>query len=58
MGIYTREAQRRRTPFVVPDGFLSLGVQRHKREGKGRLSYVLKEENDVDSCAKAGCCLA
>ena len=47
MGIYTREAQRRRTPFVIPDGFLSTGVQRHKREGRGRLSYVLQEENDV-----------
>ena len=47
MGLYTREAQQRRTPFVIPDGFLSIGVQRHKREGRGRLSYVLKEENDV-----------
>ncbi|MEM1281409.1 MAG: Uma2 family endonuclease [Cyanobacteria bacterium P01_H01_bin.152] len=47
MGIYTREAQRRRTPFVIPDGFLSIGVQRHKREGRGRLSYVLQEEEDI-----------
>jgi Uma2 family endonuclease len=47
MGIYTREAQRRRTPFVIPDGFLSLGVPRHKRDSRGRLSYVLKEEDDV-----------
>jgi Uma2 family endonuclease len=47
MGIYTREAQRRRTPFVIPDGFLSLGVPRHKRDSRGRLSYVLQEEDDV-----------
>jgi Uma2 family endonuclease len=47
MGIYDREAQKKRTPTVVPDGFLSVGVQRHKREGKGRLSYVLQEENGV-----------
>ena len=33
--------------MVVPDGFLSVGVQRHKREGKGRLSYVIQEENEV-----------
>jgi Uma2 family endonuclease len=47
MGIYDREAQQKRTPAIVPDGFLSVGVQRHKRSGKGRLSYVLQEENDV-----------
>lgn len=47
MGIYDREAQKQGTPAVVPDGFLSVGVQRHKREGKGRLSYVLQEENGV-----------
>ena len=47
MGIYDREGQRKRTPTVIPDGFLSIGVQRHKREGKGRLSYVLQEENAV-----------
>jgi hypothetical protein len=47
MGIYDREAQKKGTPTVVPDGFLSVGVQRHKREGKGRLSYVLQEENGV-----------
>jgi len=47
MGIYDREAQKKRTPTFVPDGFLSVGVQRHKREGKGRLSYVLQEENGV-----------
>jgi Uma2 family endonuclease len=47
MGIYNREAQLKGAPVVVPDGFLSVGVQRHKREGKGRLSYVLQEENEV-----------
>jgi len=47
MGIYDREAQRRRAPTIIPDGFLSIGVQRHKREGRGRLSYVLQEENEV-----------
>jgi len=46
MGIYDREGQRRRVPAVIPDGFLSLGVPRHKRDGKGRLSYVLREENN------------
>jgi Uma2 family endonuclease len=30
---------------IVPDGFLALGVERHKAEG-GRLSYVLWEECD------------
>jgi Uma2 family endonuclease len=47
MGIYDREAQKRRAPKVIPDGFLSLGVQRHKRQGLGRLSYVLREENEI-----------
>ena len=47
MGIYDREAQQKSTPKVVPDGFLSVGVQRHKRSGKGRLSYVLQEENEI-----------
>lgn len=47
MGIYDREAQKRRTPLVIPDGFLSLGVTRHKRNGFGRLSYVLREENEI-----------
>jgi Uma2 family endonuclease len=47
MGIYDRDAQRKRSPKVIPDGFLSLGVQRHKREGLGRLSYVLQEENEI-----------
>jgi len=47
MGIYTREGQKKRSPTVVPDAFLSLGVQRHKRNPFGRLSYVLQEENDI-----------
>lgn len=47
MGIYDREAQQKRAPAIIPDGFLSVGVQRHKRSGKGRLSYVLQEENEV-----------
>jgi Uma2 family endonuclease len=47
MGIYDRKAQIKGSPAVVPDGFLSVGVQRHKREGKGRLSYVLQEENEI-----------
>ncbi len=47
MGIYNREAQKKRIPVVIPDGFLSVGVQRHKREGRGRLSYVLQEENEI-----------
>jgi Uma2 family endonuclease len=47
MGIYDREAQKKRAPAVIPDGFLCVGVQRHKREGKGRLSYVLQEENEI-----------
>ncbi|MEB3230726.1 MAG: Uma2 family endonuclease [Leptolyngbyaceae bacterium] len=47
MGIYDRDGQRKRSPAIIPDGFLSIGVQRHKREGRGRLSYVLQEENEV-----------
>ncbi|CAN1209011.1 Putative restriction endonuclease domain-containing protein [Tumidithrix helvetica PCC 7403] len=34
------------TPAIVPDGFLALGVPRHKSEG-GRLSYVLWEEANI-----------
>jgi Uma2 family endonuclease len=33
-------------PAIVPDGFLSLGVPRHKSE-VGRLSYVLWQEENV-----------
>ncbi|MBW4693508.1 MAG: Uma2 family endonuclease [Lyngbya sp. HA4199-MV5] len=32
---------------IIPDGFLSLGVERRKRGGRGRLSYVLWRENNV-----------
>ncbi len=45
MGIYDRSRQLLRTA-IVPDGFLSLGVKRHKRKW-GRLSYVLAEEDDI-----------
>jgi len=45
MGIYDRTRQLLETA-IVPDGFLSLGVKRHKRKG-GRLSYVLAEEDDI-----------
>lgn len=45
MGIYDRSRQLSRTA-IVPDGFLSLGVQRVKGTG-GRLSYVLEEENNI-----------
>lgn len=45
MGIYDRAGQIRKTP-IVPDGFLSLGVVRVK-SSRGRLSYVLEEENNV-----------
>jgi Uma2 family endonuclease len=47
MGIYDRQAQKKGIPLVVPDGFLSVGVVRHKREGRGRLSYVLQEEKEI-----------
>jgi Uma2 family endonuclease len=32
---------------IVPDGFLSLGVERYKAGGKLRLSYVLWQENNT-----------
>ena len=47
MGVYDRQAQQKRYPAIIPDGFLSVGVERHKREGKGRLSYVISEEKDI-----------
>lgn len=47
MAVYNREGQAEGTPTVVPDGFLSLGVERHKRADLGRLSYVLQEENGI-----------
>jgi Uma2 family endonuclease len=34
------------TPAIVPDGFLAVGVPRHKSAG-GRLSYVLWQEGNV-----------
>jgi Uma2 family endonuclease len=45
MGIYHTTGVNPRVP-VVPDGFLSLGVER-KKQGKSRKSYVVWEENDV-----------
>jgi len=45
MGIYYLYEQVRQ-PVIVPDGFLSLGVQRRKGQ-RGRLSYVLWEENNI-----------
>lgn len=42
MGIY----HTLRQPALVPDGFLSLGVERFVGE-EGRLSYVLWEENNI-----------
>ncbi|MGV0025646.1 Uma2 family endonuclease [Phormidesmis priestleyi] len=45
MGIYHTTGVNPRVP-VVPDGFLSLGVERRKG-GKSRRSYVTWEENNV-----------
>jgi Uma2 family endonuclease len=45
MGIYHTTGINPRVP-VVPDGFLSLGVER-KKAGKSRKSYVVWEENDT-----------
>lgn len=45
MGIYHTTGVSPLVP-VVPDGFLSLGVERRKG-GKSRRSYVLWEENGV-----------
>lgn len=45
MGIYYLYEQVRQ-PVLVPDGFLSLRVQRRKGD-RGRLSYVLWEENNI-----------
>jgi len=44
MGIYDRQAQTKRGPLIIPDGFLSIGVQRYKRQGLGRLSHILQFE--------------
>ncbi|QKQ73621.1 Uma2 family endonuclease [Nostoc sp. TCL240-02] len=43
MGIYYLPTAPRKS--IVPDGFLSLGVERRRRPPNGRLSYVLWEEN-------------
>lgn len=45
MGVYHTTGAHPRVP-VVPDGFLSLGVERRK-SGKSRKSYVLWEENGI-----------
>lgn len=42
MGVYYEAKE----PAIVPDGFLSLGVERRKSE-RGRLSYVLWEEKNI-----------
>jgi Uma2 family endonuclease len=45
MGIYHTTGNNPRVP-VIPDGFLSIGVERRK-QGKSRKSYVVWEENNV-----------
>ncbi|MEM6446012.1 MAG: Uma2 family endonuclease [Cyanobacteria bacterium P01_D01_bin.123] len=45
MGIYHATGDNPRTP-VVPDGFLSVGVERRK-QGRSRRSYVMWEENNI-----------
>lgn len=45
MGIYHTTGVNPRVP-VVPDGFLSLGVERRK-QSKPRKSYVVWEENEI-----------
>ncbi|MBD0263084.1 MAG: Uma2 family endonuclease [Tolypothrix sp. Co-bin9] len=45
MGVYHTTGINPRVP-VVPDGFLSLGVER-KKNGKSRKSYAVWEENQV-----------
>ncbi|NJN31283.1 MAG: Uma2 family endonuclease [Synechococcales cyanobacterium RM1_1_8] len=45
MGLYHTTGSNPRIP-IVPDAFLSLGVER-KKQGKSRLSYVTWEENGV-----------
>ncbi len=46
MGVYHTTGPNPRVP-VVPDGFLSLGVDRRKAGNKSRNSYVTWEENNV-----------
>ncbi len=45
MGIYHTTGVHPRVP-IVPDGFLSLGIERRKG-GKSRRSYVVWEENGL-----------
>ncbi|NET54841.1 MAG: Uma2 family endonuclease [Symploca sp. SIO2E6] len=45
MGVYYLYEEERQ-PVVTPDGFLSVGVARRSSD-RGRLSYVLWEENDI-----------
>ena len=45
MGVYHATSKNARVP-IVPDGFLSLGVERRKNN-KSRRSYVVWEEKDV-----------
>ncbi len=45
MGVYHTTGISSRVP-VVPDGFLSLGVER-KKDGESRRSYAVWEENEV-----------
>ncbi|OUL34445.1 hypothetical protein BV372_13645 [Nostoc sp. T09] len=45
MGVYHTTGVSPLVP-IVPDGFLSLGVERRKA-GKSRLSYVVWEENEI-----------
>jgi len=47
MGVYDPEGQRQRAPLLIPGAFLSIGVERRKRGGLGRLSYVLQEEQNI-----------
>ncbi|MEO0352040.1 MAG: Uma2 family endonuclease [Cyanobacteria bacterium P01_A01_bin.15] len=46
MGIYFAPSQS----AIVPDGFLSLGVERFVDPPQGRLSYVLWEEDNIVPC--------
>ena len=53
MGIYYIPDKRYKA--IVPDGFLSVGVERRKNPPRGRLSYVLWEENDLVPCLVLEC---
>jgi Uma2 family endonuclease len=43
LGVYYAEDE----PAIVPDAFLSLGVQRFRQNGKLRLNYAIPHENQV-----------